>query len=229
MVQKGGLLCVALTLGAIAAVSAGEKQATDSNKTAPDRQIVFKVQGLTCPAVKSLGCGHRLAPVFARLEKIAGVEKTRSNVPGTMIRVSIAASADREKVAEAVLKDLTEDTRSPLRLNDEELKQSLEKEQWRLPDELSSIEFRTLALDRVKGFADAAKLNQGVTDKLMKTTGELWDRLAQPAITKQSSGNTDWTAFGAEFIKALDEQTKGLLSTDERERLQQALTCRPER
>ncbi len=229
MVRKGGLLSAALALGMVATASAGEKQATDANNVAPDRQIVFKVQGMTCPAVKGLGCGHRLAPVFARLEKIAGVEKTRSNVPGTMIRVSIRASANPDKVAEAVLKDLTEDTRSPLRLNGEELKQSLAKEQWQLPDELSSIEFRTLALDRVKGFTVAAKLNQGITDKLMRMTAELWDRLAQPAITKQSSGNIDWMAFGAEFIKALDGQTKTLLTADQRERLQQALTCRPER
>lgn len=229
MARKAGLCCVALAVGAMASAAfEGEKPTTDANKIDPDRQIVFKVQRLTCPSVKELGCGQRIAPVLARLEqKVEGIEQTLSNLPGTMIRVSIAASADREQVAKAVLKDLTEDKRSPLRLNGDELKQVLAKEQWRSPDELSSIEFRTLGLDRVKGFADAEKLGPEVTGKLLQMAGEQWDRLVKPAGTKPAHySKSDWAAFRGEFNKALVEQTKELLTADQRERLKKTLTGR---
>jgi hypothetical protein len=127
--------------------AAGEKAPKTSagGKLDPTRQIVLKVEGLTCPAVKGLGCGHRLAPVLARLNKIDGVEKSFSNWPGTLLRISVAPSADRDKDAAAVREDLTKDNRKPVLLTGAELKQALEKEEWRMPGELSAIEFRTLA------------------------------------------------------------------------------------
>src|SRR5713226_7212529 len=36
----------------------------------PDKQFGFRVEGLRCPAVKGIGCGHLLHPVLASLDKI---------------------------------------------------------------------------------------------------------------------------------------------------------------
>jgi copper chaperone CopZ/NADH:ubiquinone oxidoreductase subunit 3 (subunit A) len=43
------------------------KANADPEQTDPDRQIVFKVEGLTCPAVKGIGCAHpeRRLPIGA--------------------------------------------------------------------------------------------------------------------------------------------------------------------
>jgi hypothetical protein len=41
----------------------------------PARQIVFRVEGLACPAVKGIGCGHMLQGVLASLDKHDGVEE----------------------------------------------------------------------------------------------------------------------------------------------------------
>jgi len=74
----------------------------------PDKQMVFKVEGLTCPAVRGIGCGHMLRPVLASLDKIDGVEASSSNYTGTLIRIAVTITADRDRVAERVSKALAE-------------------------------------------------------------------------------------------------------------------------
>lgn len=69
-----------------------------------DRQIVFQVEGLICPAVKGIGCGHMLQGVLASLDKIDGVQASSANYTGTMIRVSMTPATNRDKVIEAVRK-----------------------------------------------------------------------------------------------------------------------------
>jgi len=120
------------------------------NKADLARQIVFTVEGLTCPAVKGLGCGHRIAPLLARLDKVEGIEKSSANRTGTMLRISVASSADRDKVAETVREILTKDNRKPVLLAGDEFREALVKEEWGSPGDLSAIEFRTFALHRVK-------------------------------------------------------------------------------
>jgi hypothetical protein len=217
------------TTGADCCAPASPKQtASSSNSAKVDiaRQLVFKVEGLTCPAVKGLGCGHRIAPVLARLNKIEGVEKSFTNRTGTLLRISVAPSADRDKVAAAVRDDLTKDNRKPVLLEGEELQQTLAKEKWGSPGDLSAIEFRTLALYRVKTFAQTEKLDKDTMPQLLKLAARQWDRLAQGEdCCKQQSA--DWLTRFHSFAATLAESAKELLSAEQAKRLQEALSKRP--
>jgi hypothetical protein len=103
----------------------------DSRQIDPDRQIVFKVEGFVCPAVKGIGCGHMLRPVLTSLDEVDGVAVSSANYTGTMIRISAATAAGRDRVAESVRKVLAKGGRQPAALAGDELKRALGKEQWR--------------------------------------------------------------------------------------------------
>jgi hypothetical protein len=197
----------------------------------PARQIIFKVEGLTCPAVKGIGCGHRLAPVLDRLDKIHGVQASSSNYTGTMLRISVAGVADRAQVAEEVRKVLSEN--KPLALVGEELQTALRKEQWRETErvgELSAIEFRVLALYRIKNFAQAEKLNKETTDKLMKMVEDQWKSLAQEAKKVRATRPKDWGDRCKKSIPIFLAGAKGVLNDEQIERLEKTLRtpCRGE-
>jgi hypothetical protein len=229
------------TAGVDCCASASPNQAASSSKSAKvdvESQLIFKVEGLTCPAVKGLGCGHRITPVLARLSKIEGVEKSFTNRTGTLLRISVAPSADRDKVAAAVREDLAKDNRKPVLLMGDDFKQALAKEKWGSPGELSAIEFRTLALHRVETFAQTEKLDKDTTNKLLKLAARQWDRLAQgedcykqPAqgedCCKQQQQPADWLTRFNSFAAALAEPAKELLSAEQAKRLQEALSKRP--
>jgi hypothetical protein len=86
--------------------------------------------------------------VLARLDEIDGVERSYANRAGTLLRLSVAASADPDRVTGEALRALG-NRRNPTRLADDERDQALGQEEWRGADridELSAIEFRTLAL-----------------------------------------------------------------------------------
>jgi hypothetical protein len=86
--------------------------------------------------------------VLARLDEIDGVERSYANRAGTLLRLSIAASADPDRVSGEALRVLG-DRRNPTRLGDDERDQALGQEEWRGADrvgELSAIERRTLIL-----------------------------------------------------------------------------------
>jgi hypothetical protein len=199
----------------------------EDNKADPARQIVFKVDGLTCPAVKGLGCGHRIAPVLARLDKAEGVEKSSANRTGIMLRVSVTPSADRAKVAEAVHEILTKDNRNPVRLAGDEFKEALVKEEWGSPGDLSAIEFRTFALHRVKTFAETEKLDKEATGKLVKIAEQQWASMAKGGDccgkVKQPG---DWVIQFRQFAASVPDQAKELLTDEQTERLRQVLTKR---
>src|SRR5262249_17769511 len=149
-----------------------------------DRQIVFQAEGLTCPAVKGIGCGHMLRGVLASLDKIDGVEASAANYTGTMIRISVTPATDRDKVAEGVRKVLTAEGRKAVPLTSAGLKRALDREQWREADrigELTAIEFHTMALHRVKTFAKGEKLDKEATDKLVKVAEQQWERISKEA------------------------------------------------
>jgi hypothetical protein len=211
----------------VVAASTAEKnpKTAEANKADPARQIVFTVEGLTCPAVKGLGCGHRIAPVLARLDKVEGVEKSSANRTGTMLRISVASSADRDKVAEATREILTKDNRKPVLLSGGELKQALAKEEWGSPADLSAIEFRTFALHRVKTFAEAEKLDKEASSKLVKIAEQQWERMAKGGDccgkVKQPG---DWVAQFKQFAASVPDQAKELLVAEQTERLRQVLT-----
>lgn len=182
--------------------------------------------------MRGLGCGHRIAPVLERLDKIDGVEASSANHTGTLIRISVKAGASRETVEAAVQKDLTAGKGNPTRLVGEELRKALQDEEWRGIDQigqLSAIEFRKLNLDRVKAFVEEEKLGKDVADKLLKLAETEWDRLAKAAETKEGSQpphEADWKGRCEQFGKAVAEQAKELLAAEQLERLRQALTCR---
>jgi hypothetical protein len=160
--------------------------------------------------------------VLARLDKIKGVEKTQANRAGTLVRISVAASADADKVAAAAAEVLTGEKRKAVRLKGADLERALSKETWYGPDELSAIEFRTLALRSIQRFAEAEELNKETTDKLSKIAEEEWDRLAKAAAAaeKRPGSGTDWSARCAAFATAFLGRARDVLSAGQLERLQ---------
>jgi hypothetical protein len=190
----------------------------------PDKQIVFKVDGLRCPAVKGIGCGHMLSPVLASLDKIDGVQASSTNYTGTMIRVAVTTATDRAKVTEEVRKVLEEN--KPVALAGDELETALEKEQWRETwrvGELSAIEFRVLARYRIKTFAEAEKLDKETTDKLVKMAEEQWERLAREAKKEKATQPEDWGNRCQKSIPVFLAQAKEVLSDEQVERFKKTL------
>jgi hypothetical protein len=190
----------------------------------PDKQLVFQVEGLRCPAVKGIGCGHMLSPVLASLDRIDGVEASSTNYTGTLIRVSVTTAADRNKVAQAARKVLGDN--EPVALAGDELKTALAKEQWRQAGrvgELSAIEFRTIALYRIKTFARAEKLDKETTDKLLKMVGDLWESLAQEAKKDRATQPEDWGKRGKKQLPVFLARAKEVLSAEQVERLKNTL------
>ncbi|MBX6311454.1 MAG: hypothetical protein IRY99_00795 [Isosphaeraceae bacterium] len=199
----------------------------------PTHNVIFEVQGLECPAVRGLGCGHLLAPELAALDKLEGAERSFANRTGTMIRVTVAAAADREKVAEGVRRILTGEDRKAVPLAGIELKRALEREEWRGKDrigELSAIEFRTLALHRVKSFATAEKLGQKATDKLMTIAEQQWERISKEAGNDGATQPEEWANRCRKSLPVLLERVKNVLTAEQVERFKQTLTgqCRDE-
>jgi hypothetical protein len=194
----------------------------------PDKQLVFQVKGLRCPAVKGIGCGHMLRPVLASLDKIEGVQASATNYTGTMIRVTLTSTSDRAKVAEKVRKVLADN--EPVALAGDELRLALAKEQWRETGrvgELSAIEFRAMALYRIKSFAQEEKLNKDTTDKLTKMVHDQWERLAQEAKKGNATQPEDWAKRCKKSIPVLLARAKEVLTDDQLERFKKALTeCR---
>jgi hypothetical protein len=88
--------------------------------------------------------------VLARLDRIEGVERSYTDGTGTLLRLSVAASADPDEVASEALVVLGAE-RAPSRLAGKELDEALARAEWRDAGrvrELSAIEGRTLAVRR---------------------------------------------------------------------------------
>jgi hypothetical protein len=191
----------------------------------PDTQLVFQVQGLRCPAVKGIGCGHMLRPVLTSLDKINGVQASSTNYTGTLIRIAVTRAADRARVAEEVRKALAGN--KPAALAGDELKRALEKEQWRESGrvgELSAIEFRTMALYRIKTFAQAEKLDKQTADRLTKIAEDQWERLAGEAEKDKATRPEDWADRCRKSIPAFLGRAREVLTDDQVERFKKALT-----
>jgi hypothetical protein len=199
----------------------------------PDKQIVFRVEGLTCPAVKGIGCGSLLWPMLASLDKIDGVEASSANYTGTMIRISATTTADRDKVAEAVRKGLAEKNKKPVAITGAELRLAVAMEEWRETGrigELSIIEFHTLVPHKIRAFAKAEKLDQEVADKLVKLAERHWDRVLQEAKKEKVTQPDALLDRGRKSLPRFLEQSKEVLTDEQVERFKKALTapCREE-
>jgi hypothetical protein len=148
-----------------------------------------------------------------------------------MIRITDTSVDDRAKVAERVREVLGENR--PLALAGDDFKLALEKEQWRETwrvGELSAIEFRAMALYRIKTFAQAEKLDKVTTDKLTKMAEEQWDRLAQEAEKDKATQPEDWESRCRKSIPIFLDRVKKVLSDEQLERFKNTLTtpCRGE-
>jgi hypothetical protein len=203
-------------------------KAVEANGPEHGGPIVFKVSGLTCPAVQGLGCGHKIEPVLARLNKVLGVANSSVNQTGTMLRIAVATSANRSKVAEAVRQVLTKDNRRPLLLTGDELRRALMIEEWGSPGDLSAVEFRTFALHRVQTFSESEKLNKRVSETLTKIAEQQWDRIAKESgcCTEGTNRPADWVRRYKQFAAAVSEQVKQLLTAEQAVRLRQVLSKR---
>ena len=87
--------------------------------------------------------------MLARLDEIDGVERSFVNRAGTLIRLSVSATADADAVAARVVNVLAEeaDDRLPTRFSEDAVGKTLAAEEWRDATrvaELSAIELRTL-------------------------------------------------------------------------------------
>jgi hypothetical protein len=95
---------------------------------------------------------------------------------------------------------------------------------------LSAIEFRALALYRIKTFAQAEKLNKETADKLVKMAENQWERIAQEAKKETATQPEDWGNRCKKSIPAFIAQAKEILSDEQLERFKKALMtpCRDE-
>lgn len=163
---------------------------------------------------------------MARFDKIDGVEKSLANRSGTMARVSLAAKANREKVAREVQKILTDRRRNPVPVTGNELKEALAKEEWfetKRVGELSKIEFNTLALRaRVRKFAGSEKIDKAATEKLVRIAEGQWNRLNRPS-EKQADKSKDPEARGEELARAVAEEARGLLTAEQSQKLKKTI------
>lgn len=62
---------------------------------------MFESQDYMCGAEEGLGCGLVLAPMLADLDRLAGVEESRTSWSGRFIRIELEPDADVERVASA--------------------------------------------------------------------------------------------------------------------------------
>jgi hypothetical protein len=165
--------------------------------------------------------------VLAQLDKIPDVERTYANHTGNMVRVALSSTANPEKVAEQVVKVLTQEKRNPVRLRDAEFKLALNLEQWRQAErisELSVIEYRTLAVRQIRKFAQSEKLDKATSEKLVKITEEEWDRPAKEEAAK-ANGAADWRSRCTERAAAVVDRAKSLLTAEQVGRLKAWVKC----
>jgi hypothetical protein len=165
--------------------------------------------------------------VLEQLDTIDGVEASSANHTGTMLRITVKIAADREKVAAVVQDCLALENRNPVRLDAGDLDSVLAKEHWRTKEqigELTAIEFRKLALDRIKDFAEREKVVGETKARLLQIAEAQWDRLARQAeITepKQLPHKIDWKQRCREFATAFTQEATGLLTPEQRKRFEQ--------
>lgn len=166
--------------------------------------------------------------MLEQLDELDGVQASAANHSGTIVRVSIAAGADREKVADGAWKVLSKSLAKPSRLEGEKYAQALTKENWRGIErigELSAIEFRTIAIERLKAFAKAEKLDREVTDKLAELAEHEWDHRMQAQGPKLPPHKADWEGQCRRFAEEFSEKAKLFLSAQQHDRLKNAITC----
>jgi hypothetical protein len=218
---------IAATLLFCCLVPTGSARTADKPAPDADREIVFRVGSLGCTLVEGVGCGHLLAPLLADLDRCEGVSHASTNWTGTQVRVTVAPTADRERVAVTVRAVLADKGYEPVRLGADELARSLSSEDWRgvgQVHELSNYEFHTTARRRLEAFASAEQLGKSKTDALLRLADDLWQKSADEKVTPptdeegyRSYWNRRVTAFKGSLLRGVKE--KKVLTADQLSRL----------
>jgi hypothetical protein len=165
--------------------------------------------------------------VLEQLDTIDGVEASWANHTGSMLRITVRAGTDREKVAAVVQDRLAVENHNVVSLVGGELDTALAREYWRTKEqigELTAIEFRKLALDRIKDFAKREKIGGEAGARLMEIAEAQWDRLARQAEIQEPKllpHRIDWKRRCREFATAFTQEATGLLTPDQRKRFEQ--------
>lgn len=166
--------------------------------------------------------------MLAQLDKVKGVEKSYVNRSGKLFRITISHTKDVESVTIELRKVLSTRTRSPTRVNDPELNQTLQTEEWRDSDrvtELSAIEHRTLTIRSVSSFAEKERLDKEQTSRLVKAVEEEWDQLAMQISTelRKDRDKRKWRPIYERFGAAMRKRASSFLSNDQLSRLIEAV------
>lgn len=122
--------------------------------------------------------------MLEHLNTIDGVLASSANYSGTLVRVVVTATANREKVADEVDKHLSASDRKLAWLTGHDLQMALQTEDWRelhQIGQLSAIEFRTLTRAWVKGFAEVEGFATAAADQVVDLAMKAWDRLIEVA------------------------------------------------
>ena len=222
--------------GSCAAPSAAEvAQISSAGEKAPfnaGREILFKVESLGCPLVGGLGCGHRLAPVMARIDRLEAVEQSFCNWSGQEIRVIARGAAQRELVAKRVMDMLGEENAKASRIDEAELEGRIDAQSWfggAKIGELTAYEFRTVAKERAAAFAASEKLDEAVKQKLLAIVERQWEQHGAHPATKPSDAESYagyWKPRMEAFKKAEAAEAKGVLSGEQFEHLKAKLAER---
>jgi hypothetical protein len=169
--------------------------------------------------------------MLTSLDKIDGVEASSANYAGTLLRIRVLTTTNLDQVMDRVRKTLAESGNKSSVLAGDELKNLAEKEQWRETGriaELSAIEFRTIALHRIKTFSKHENLTPEVSNKLVSIADQQWERLAMEAVRAKNTEPEDWRERCKKSVPAFVAQAKEVLSSEQTQRLVQALANRCE-
>lgn len=161
--------------------------------------------------------------MLAQLEKVECVESAMANHTGSLVRVSLKASADSVAVASELDAILKEQNRKPKQLAGDEAANAIKSEQWRESDkvgELSEIEFRTVFERRVKQFSEAGEFDEKTVTSLLQFSKDVLKE------TPASNSDTNWGDFRSGLVSRMMEKAKEVLSEEQLEELSEKLKAR---
>ena len=160
-----------------------------------------------------------------------GVKETYANQQGTLLAVALAANANRQAVEQQILKTFLKFNAKPKLLTGEAFQRALKEEAWRPGKriaELSSLEFRSLAIAAIRRFSQRERIGPDVTEKLVRIAEQEWSKLVEPEINKASkpASRIDWHRLRLRHAEVVAEQAGELLNPPQVKRLKETLSAR---
>ncbi len=164
--------------------------------------------------------------MLEQLDKLPGVRGSSTNYSGMTVRTSSDTDAIREVVAQAALVVLAENNTRPTRLSEKDSTNSLSSETWRgieTISELSSIEFRTVSINRLKRYAADEHLSPSATEELVRVAEKTWDEHDQSVDPTVPPYKADWDGQCRSVDLAFVQNAKHLLSEKQIEQLKEMI------